>query len=64
MKKVTNVQIKIVAETKQAVQTTLDILQSVFSMNVSSKIMQNDQDFGYHCLMTVNPLQSTVQVKK
>ena len=59
-----NVQLKIVSENRQTVQATLDILQTVFPMNVCSKIMQNDQDFGYHCLMTVNPAQSVIEVKK
>jgi hypothetical protein len=59
-----NAQLKIVSENKQTVQDTLDILKTVFPMNVCSKIMTNDRDLGYHCLLTVNPEQVNVEVKK
>jgi hypothetical protein len=55
MKKMVNAQIKIVSESKQTVQETLDILKAVFPMHVESKIMPNDRDEGYHCMMTINP---------
>jgi hypothetical protein len=57
-----NAQIKIVSESKQTVQDTLDIIKTVFPLHVESKIMQNDRDLGYHCLLTVNPSQA-VEVK-
>ena len=58
-----NAQIKIVSESKQVIEKTLYILKTVFPMHVESKIMQNDRDLGYHCLMTVDPSQA-VEVKK
>lgn len=53
-----NAQIKIVSESKQAVEETLEILKAVFPMHIESKIMENDRDLGYHCLLAVNPTQA------
>ncbi len=59
-----NAEIKIVSESRQTVQETLDILKKVFPLNVCSKIMENDHDLGYHALMTINPAQAIVEAKK
>ncbi len=58
-----NAQIKVVSESRQVVQETLDILKTVFPLHVESKIMENDRDLGYHCMITVNPAQ-TFEAKK
>jgi hypothetical protein len=59
-----NVQLKIVSENRQTVQATLDILKTVFPLHVESPIIPNDRDIGYHCLITVNPAQTSIEVSK
>lgn len=59
-----NAQIKIVSESKETVQETLDILKTIFPLHVESKIMQNDRDLGYHVLMTVDPSQAIKVIKQ
>jgi len=56
-----NVQMKLVSESKQSLEQTLDILKLVFPLHIESKIMPNDRDMGYHCLLTVQPTQSKVK---
>ena len=57
-------QLKIVSESRQVVEETLDILKAVFPMCCESKIMQNDRDLGFHCMLTVNPAQAIIEAKK